>query len=776
MAYPDYTNNFDSKWKDQSTPCKYDVDDPTFCSPMSVLSGLVSGFCERQAVVNSSFVTGTTASPVTSDWFAATDAGRGAIVDSCVQHVISHDLKPSDVGAESYKGPVDGSFHAVDHVSGQDGGVTKTTTYMTHMDGLIDSLVQTGEYKTDITGATAYTTFDQLAASASAAVAGTVSACGLAVSGGTAYSSEFMPAFPKNWALERKWMLEQLRYTADSTSSLIKGNNTKYSGKSWEEDLTVDYATLSPDIAISGGTPFSNEIPASSLVLQIGMRGHNYDDATLSPSTACAVAYQEAATATVQTVGEPITVARDGYADFETFDYNIAWCDDDLTYEILDTAVLSGTSASSVDVIGTTAGVKLRLSAYLSPPNSRYSGVFYSSYMNEASVIVTGTTTFTAQNMPGMNQEDVPGTVIVVSGGTATVAGGVMDRVIVEPHGSLTIQNGARVSNCCILTAMEEGQVVSGYVTGLHEEITGADTVSSLLVDFVAMQTTSASSCYFVQQGVRYIYDKTTVGDAGCIVVLSGGTCIIPAVPDSALEYTGEIRVESGASVLIEDDGKLLGDCVVYNGGYIGITGSGAGIGDEGHDLTCLFLHSGASCLISPPTGAEALTRTCEFLSGAVCTITCDAKLATAWGAGNNRGHLYVEDGAVIKVESDGDILNTPIDILNKYKWSADCPDITYVQRFYDQEMVPAEGTLQRGWNIFEITPDGTSATLLTRRPEPTGVTPVKETMFVGVCNNANYSQIYLNAGFHVCTIKAEIVGAGGVDHYTTFRLRQNAT
>ena len=776
MAYPDYTNNFDTKWKDQRTPCEYDVDDPTFCSPMSVINGLVSGFCERQAVVNSSFVTGTTASPVTSDWFAATSAGRDAIVYSCVQHVISHDLKPSDVGAESYKGPVDGSFHAVDHTSVLDGGTTKVTTYMTHMDGLIDSLVQTGEYKTDITGATAYTAFDQLASSASAAVAGTVSACGLASSGGTAYSSEFMPAFPKDWALERKWMLEQLRYTADNTSSLIKGNNTKYSGSSWEDNLTVDSATLSPDIAISGGTPFSNEIPASSLVLQIGMRGHNYDDATLSPSTACAVAYQGAATATVQTVGEPVTVVRDGYADFETFDYNIAWCTEadtastNRTYEILDTAVLNGTSATSVDVIGTTAGVKLRLSAYLSPPNSRYDGVFYSSYMNEASVIVTGTTTFTAQNMPGMNQEEVPGTVIVVSGGTATVAAGVMDRVIVEPHGSLTIQNGARVTNCCILTAMEDGQVVSGSVTGLHEETTGADTVSSLLVDFVAMKTTSASSCYFVRN-VQWTYAQDTVGAADCIVVRSGCTCII-----SASEYTGEVRVESGASVLIKDDGKLLGDCVVYKGGYIGLTGSGAYIGDESHALTCLFLHSGASCLISPPTDTEALTRRCEFLSGAMCTITCDAKLAVALGAPNNRGYLYVEDGAVIKVESAGNILNKPIDILAKYKWAVDCPDITYVQRFYDQKMVPAEGTLQRGWNIFEITPDGTSATLLTSRAAQAGVAPVKETMFVGVCNNNSYNQVYLDAGFHVCTIKAEVVGAGGVDHYTGFRLRQNAT
>jgi len=772
MAYPDYTSNFDSKWKDQSTPCKYDVDNPTFCSPMSVLSGLVSGFCERQAVVNSSFVTGTTTSPVTSDWYAATQAGRDTIVNNAVQHVALHDLKPSQVGAESYKGPVDATFAPVDKTTVTDGGVSVVTTYMTYMDNLITSLVEIGSYCTDISGGTFFTSFDQLAQSAYASISGGASAlANVPVYGGTNYSQDFMPAFPKEWAKERKWMLEQLRYTADNTSSMIQGNNTELSGASWVEDLTVSRATLSPDIAVSGGTAFSDEIPASSMILQIGMRGNNYDDATLSPSTACAVAYEYADTQTVQTVGEGVTVTRAGYNDFVTYDYNIAWCTDDGTYEILDTAVLTGTSATEVDITGTTSGTNLRLSAYLSPPNRRYSGVFYSSYMNDASVIVTGTTIFTGQNMPGSNQDNVPGTIIVTSGGTAVVSAGSMDRVIVEPHGSLVIQSGARVTNCCVLTAVEEGQTVRGTVTGLYETTTSADTISSLLIDFVDMHCASATSCYFVSSGVQYTYTSATVGGADCIVVLTGGTCVV-----TDAEYTGEVRVESGASVLIADNGKLLGDCVVYEGGYVGITGSDAGIGDVDHEQACLFLHSGASCRISPPTDEFAWVRTCEILSGATCTITCSVGLATMWGGGNNRGHLHVEDGAVIRVESAGVILNKPIDIMTAYKGQRDCPDITYVQRFYDQEMVAGENTLHRGWNTFELSPSGTSATLLTRRSTPTGITPVKETMFVGTCNNADYSQVYLNAGFHICTIRAEIVGAGTVDHYTKFRLRQNAT
>ena len=254
----------DLKWVDTANHT-YDVNDPTFCSPESVISGLVSGFCERQAVVNSSFITGTTASPVTSDWYAATDAGKAAIVNSCVQHVICHDLKPSDVGTESYKGPVDGSFHAVDHASVQDGGVTKTTTYMTHMDGLIDSLVQTGEYKTDITGATAYTTFAQLASSAVSSSTAEGSACALASSGGTAYSSEFMPSFPAAWAKERKWMLEQLRFTTTSLSlALLEADSNDAWVYSWMSGYVKLDSTIK-SVQFGTGSSFSLDVTFAAI-------------------------------------------------------------------------------------------------------------------------------------------------------------------------------------------------------------------------------------------------------------------------------------------------------------------------------------------------------------------------------------------------------------------------------------------------------------------------------------------------------------------------------
>ena len=51
------------KWKgpvdstaQEPLPIEYDVDDPTFCSPKSVLSGLASGFCERWAVTHPEFI------------------------------------------------------------------------------------------------------------------------------------------------------------------------------------------------------------------------------------------------------------------------------------------------------------------------------------------------------------------------------------------------------------------------------------------------------------------------------------------------------------------------------------------------------------------------------------------------------------------------------------------------------------------------------------------------------------------------------------------------
>ena len=589
MAYPDYSNNFDTKWKDSRSNPKYDVDDPMFCSPESVISGLVSGFCERQAVVNSSFVTGTTASPVTSDWFAATSAGRDAIVDSCVQHVISHDLKPSDVGAESYKGPVDGSFHAVDHASVQDGGVTKITTYMTHMDGLIDSLVQTGEYKTDITGATAYTTFDQLASSASAAVAGTASACNLAVSGGTAYSSEFMPAFPKAWALERKWMLEQLRYTGENTVAAPVDNvpNGGISGYGDVNGLEPDIITQ--DI-INNGTPFDpgDDWSDHNYIGTYNEKQANDTFNTVSPMTlftnpapgAGGTMSGFAQNVTLTSDGSSVVIPAWNISYMRPYDY---YGDDVVsalyTREFQASAGLQLTSALDVITSSPITG-KVTVSIYVAMPTGGGSPVdneFTSAYICPSTSRYGEMTTYYAQDgdvFIGPSSIVNNGvtktidysylTIIAQTGVHMSIADGSFRAAIVEAGASIDMTGpNSFIHSCCVITG---GTFTCMYPNGTVNAggvalPVSSDTISAFSSDF-------SLNMYDDYAKLESAYCLNTVKDftqveldaIQGICVLEGGTATITSksfgdvTGDGLPGRTGMIRVSSGGTAILYGD------------------------------------------------------------------------------------------------------------------------------------------------------------------------------------------------------------------------------
>lgn len=196
-------------------PIEYDVDDPTFCSPKSVLSGLASGYCERRAVLDPVFVVsyGNHTSR-TLNWNDAVSstAYRESIVHNLVENIAAH-----NTALVSAFCPNDATF-MVPMVS----TAQAPSTYMTHMDGMITQLIESGGYVTDMTAASKYTTFNQLAGAAVTTAAANQSALAhTPVSGGEAYSSEFMPAYPAEWAKERKWMLDQLRFTTTSLSLAI---------------------------------------------------------------------------------------------------------------------------------------------------------------------------------------------------------------------------------------------------------------------------------------------------------------------------------------------------------------------------------------------------------------------------------------------------------------------------------------------------------------------------------------------------------------------------
>lgn len=752
MAYPDYTNNFDSKWKDQSTPCKYDVDDPTFCSPMSVLSGLVSGFCERQAVINSSFVTGTTASPVTSDWYAATQAGRDAIVDSCVQHVACHDLKPSQVGAESYKGPVDGSFHAVDHASVQDGGVTKTTTYMTHMDGLIDSLVQTGEYRTDITGATAYTTFDQLAASASAAVTGTVSACSLAVSGGTAYSSEFMPAFPKAWALERKWMLEQLRYTVATVVG--SGSYT---------DLGCQYARASV------GGIFADDI--NGLFISAFARPR---ETSAAEEYFCASAAAH--------IDSQFLLGRRAWM----------WCrkndDGTISYNAFNFVTDYTTAASNavyIPVAQHTAGDVVVHATYAQGGVYKFNDMTGDQdfeYVSHCNTVIDGSTV-TAGGTYANNAYTAVSCYVVKSGGVLEVPATARAYTILVSEGGLVhFTNGGCAEQCIVL----EGGTITGYVrtvqplciSGMYPMIDDMETAMSFIFEspltlpqnHAGYNSVTANATYssethgsavFIEGGTLTL--NTTFApsaDARVFVVAAGGTLLVSGTPyvNAVLEATN-ILVLPGGHLRFAD--RYETDTV-----YVTVCPKGSmtvNIGDYGS-------LDGFSRLQFGPDSVIKVTLAQNKVMGTPCVLHC------------NPGKLNADDTIrsgipLITVSSSGAAYSGAFNgspmavcLFNNMGMTINgsTVGVIYGSNVGSMTLFPSviDGNGNRGLGILHM---NTGAASIDAGDDFTGVN-VPATFY----NTANQLEVVLR-----CTLldyEVADITVTTEDHYPGFKLRQNAT
>ena len=192
-----------------SSDTTFNVDDPQFWTPLSVLSGLASGFCERRAVLNSTFITGTTVvNGVTSNietvWKQestdATDVANRAMV---VSNFMNNIALGSTGDTNIYK-TADAQIHPIGSAAG--------SNYMTAMDSAIMTVIgDVGKYVSP--GATAYTTFSSLAADAAGSAAHADSAISTPVSGGgTALRKTMANALPVEWAKERKWVLESLRY------------------------------------------------------------------------------------------------------------------------------------------------------------------------------------------------------------------------------------------------------------------------------------------------------------------------------------------------------------------------------------------------------------------------------------------------------------------------------------------------------------------------------------------------------------------------------------
>lgn len=206
----------------------FNVDDPTMWTPLSVLSGLASGFCERRAVLNDDFVT---AAGTTVHWIEGTTATRDQLTKNCMNNMAAgiDNLAYLYYNADVSMRPI---------------GSAATSNYMTVMDAAITTLVTGADSYVDSTGAsfalTGRAAFDGVASSA-LATANSQTETGSSISmpvsnGGTILRQVMANALPVEWAKERKWMLDEIRYTGSGGADVMPINNIGGSGIELNDD------------------------------------------------------------------------------------------------------------------------------------------------------------------------------------------------------------------------------------------------------------------------------------------------------------------------------------------------------------------------------------------------------------------------------------------------------------------------------------------------------------------------------------------------------------
>ena len=187
----------DPRWVDggihYSAP-DFNLDNPRMWTPMSVISGLASGFCERAA-----YVTG--GSALGLKWVNAApkeNASNAAQAQKTANNMaLAGGVESSFIQAKDpeFSLPVNMPF----------------SNYMAAFDNALSTILLSpyGGYKT-ITGGTY--TFDLLATAAYVRADGDIEQPS---AGGWSYREPFDYTYPAQWAKERKWMLDELKYTSD---------------------------------------------------------------------------------------------------------------------------------------------------------------------------------------------------------------------------------------------------------------------------------------------------------------------------------------------------------------------------------------------------------------------------------------------------------------------------------------------------------------------------------------------------------------------------------
>jgi len=802
-------------WKNTTAGKEFDLDDPHFTTPMSVISGLASGYCERKAAVSAAYAA--------ASW--TTDAVKSNTVSRMAANIaINHDIgtvSAYGAGSETFQAPQSWTV----------GNPAQTKTFMDYFDHDLASLANM--YVTR--GGAAYNGFEGLAIAASVRASSDAAVSHyagytpdtLAVSGGSGgavgtsdYTGTFVPVFAAGWAVERRDMLEELRYSAGNTG--ITSNYYGSGGTHYVEKYDIQGALPISDYVSSALPEYTAYTGVYSMChLNVDLYNRRLDDleditiggvsfetwaaaATVIPDATAHITWSRTEN-TVSSVDVPAR-AISFVPEWDTSEHTSACY-------VLDHANVLGYVPDTfyIEISGQSVSGTYSVSVFLGEPYI-FGTVpeFLWVYSDPDTEYVVGSVTWT----PDDPDFSAHGDVIICTGGTVTMPnGGSLGRVIIEPGGVLDITpdsdpasgNGCSIGYCCILTKTETVNNVpvktSGRIIGLWPTVavqgvsypTCAALVDELYIDFVPVYTYRPTDEYprsaeeyppSLNSAAIIPVTGTTISDwtykYEALIVSAGATITLHNTNwgyESDGIREGYVVIEPGGTLIVSHSDKtdhIMGECYIMSGGTLHIDADY--LADENGSAIRLLetenIHvlSGGVCEIA---GQGKVTFGIEVFSGGTLHINKESDMG-----GYRYGNQYISDGAeVVLYDYDG---GTPTQMTTVYDKltcrASDCiAENGNIRRFHSMNMKcqSTNAAFHWGWNTADVTFAYYPA--LNASIGTFGASINTQTISVGdimdpVLFGSSGANLY--AGFEVCAIKG-LHGLVISDLYPRFTYRK---
>ena len=508
-------NSSDPHWIDggQSNPDPtFNIDDPTFWMPVTVLSGLASGFCERAAVVYGGTVGG-------QAWADASSDSKKDVV-SCLAANLARGVTPNTA--------MTNMFSSAD-TEMLPPRINSTLNYMKSFDAMLTKLAtKSGGYMRVITGSdpAAYT-FATLSTDALARAQNAGSAATSVGSSGGIYTSRFMNAYPIQYPIHRKWMLDELKYTSGSSVETTLAADAACNLSFIESAATVNYRSTAHSAYddILGDPEWSSYKTSpdiyNGLTISSGLSDWR-TDANLMAVT--------------------MSATMDAY-------FTHIESSDPVTYTWI---ASNNNSDPSTEIVAAGATV------FVEVANSLQEDVVADLYLEQATPVAAPvempvTSEYVMSTVDGSVTASNNITLYkVLSGGGLTVSSGTtVNNVIVHSGGSMHIVNGAYVGCCTVMSG--------GSLTGIKNIQTL--NMDGMFVDLSeeAIAEPAGNLMHVISNGQTVVITNDTgiTGDTVGYYVSSGGSLVVSATYKSfmfgphrfeadTIFPTGRVIVDSG--------------------------------------------------------------------------------------------------------------------------------------------------------------------------------------------------------------------------------------